>query len=76
MEAARFALADRGCLGVPCMSMPAPPLAVSTDASAALQLGPLAILGLLYARRVRTLADRRASGARLAAGVLLLRASW
>jgi putative membrane protein len=32
------------------------PLAVSTDISAALQLGPLAILGLLYARRVRTLA--------------------
>jgi cytochrome c oxidase assembly factor CtaG len=38
------------------MSMLAPPLAVSTDASAALQLGPLAVLGLLYARRVRTLA--------------------
>jgi cytochrome c oxidase assembly factor CtaG len=33
-----------------------PPLAVSTDVSAALQLGPLALLGLLYARRVRTLA--------------------
>jgi len=33
------------------------PLAVSTDTSAALQLGPLAILGLLYARRVRTLAE-------------------
>jgi putative membrane protein len=32
------------------------PLAVSTDVSAALQLGPLALLGLLYARRVRTLA--------------------
>jgi putative membrane protein len=32
------------------------PLAVSADASAALQLGPLALLGLLYARRVRTLA--------------------
>jgi len=36
--------------------MLAPPLAVSTSVSAALQLGPLAILGLLYARRVRTLA--------------------
>src|SRR5580700_11146903 len=32
------------------------PLAVSADASAAFQLGPLALLGLLYARRVRTLA--------------------
>jgi len=29
--------------------MPSPPLAVSTDVSAALQLGPLALLGLLYA---------------------------
>jgi len=33
------------------------PLAVSTDTSAAFQLGPLAILGLLYARRARTLAE-------------------
>ena len=33
-----------------------PTLAVSTDVSAALQLGPLALIGLLYARRVRTLA--------------------
>ncbi len=32
------------------------PIAVSTDIQAAFQLGPLAILGLLYARRVRTLA--------------------
>jgi putative membrane protein len=32
------------------------PLAVSTDLEAAIQLGPLAIIGLLYARRVRTLA--------------------
>lgn len=32
------------------------PLAVSTDTSAAFQLGPLAILGLLYAKRARTLA--------------------
>jgi cytochrome c oxidase assembly factor CtaG len=32
------------------------PLAASTDFSAALQLGPLAILALLYARRVRALA--------------------
>jgi putative membrane protein len=31
-------------------------LAVSTDIEAALQLGPLALAGLLYARRVRTLA--------------------
>src|SRR5271168_4059337 len=36
--------------------MLAPSLAVSTDLSAALQLGPLALIGLLYARRVRTLA--------------------
>ncbi len=33
-----------------------PPLAVSADASAALQLGPLALIGLLYAKRARTLA--------------------
>jgi putative membrane protein len=33
------------------------PFAVSTDTSAAFQLGPLAILGLLYARRARTLAE-------------------
>jgi putative membrane protein len=33
------------------------PLAVSTDISAAFQLGPLAILGLLYARRAHTLAE-------------------
>jgi putative membrane protein len=32
------------------------PLAVSADLEAALQLGPLALLGLLYARRARTLA--------------------
>jgi cytochrome c oxidase assembly factor CtaG len=32
------------------------PLAASTVLSAAIQLGPLALLGLLYARRVRTLA--------------------
>ena len=31
-------------------------LAVSTDIEAALQLGPLALAGMLYARRVRTLA--------------------
>ncbi len=37
------------------------PLAVSTNISTALQLGPLAIIALLYARRVRTLAfERRA----------------
>jgi cytochrome c oxidase assembly factor CtaG len=34
----------------------AAPLAVSTDLLAATQLGPLLILGVLYARRVRTLA--------------------
>jgi cytochrome c oxidase assembly factor CtaG len=33
-----------------------PPLAVSTELLAVTQLGPLTILGLLYARRVRTLA--------------------
>jgi putative membrane protein len=33
-----------------------PPLAVSTELLAATQLGPLTIIGLLYARRVRTLA--------------------
>jgi putative membrane protein len=36
--------------------IPAPPLAVSNELLAATQLGPLTILGLLYARRVRTLA--------------------
>ncbi len=35
---------------------PVLPLAFATDLQAAIQLGPLAILGLLYARRVRTLA--------------------
>jgi putative membrane protein len=33
------------------------PLAVSADTSAAFQLGPLALLGLLYARRAHTLAE-------------------
>ena len=55
----------KGCRGVrrspPALAYPAsacsrPPLAVSADVSAALQLGPLALLALLYARRVRTLA--------------------
>jgi cytochrome c oxidase assembly factor CtaG len=36
--------------------MHALPLAVSTDLEAALQLGPLALVSLLYARRARTLA--------------------
>jgi putative membrane protein len=44
------------------------PLAVSTDLSAAFQLGPLALVGMLYARRVRTLAleDRPVPGWRQA----------
>jgi putative membrane protein len=48
--------------------MLAPPLAVSSDLSAAFQLGPLAIVGLLYAQRVRTLAleDRPVPGWRQA----------
>jgi putative membrane protein len=48
--------------------MPGLPLAVSTDLSAAFQLGPLAIFGLLYAQRVRTLAleDRPVPGWRQA----------
>jgi putative membrane protein len=48
--------------------MLAPPLAVSSDISAAFQLGPLAIVGLLYAQRVRTLAleDRPVPGWRQA----------
>jgi putative membrane protein len=37
--------------------MSSAPFAVSTATSAAFQLGPLAILGLLYARRARTLAE-------------------
>jgi putative membrane protein len=36
--------------------IPSPPLAASTELLAATQLGPLTLLGLLYARRVRTLA--------------------
>ena len=51
-----MSLADPGRARVPCMSMLAPPLAVSTDVSSALQLGPLAVLAVLYARRVRSLA--------------------
>jgi cytochrome c oxidase assembly factor CtaG len=43
-------------LAYPAACMHALPLAVSTDIEAALQLGPLALVGLLYARRVRTLA--------------------
>ncbi|HEX3433749.1 MAG TPA: cytochrome c oxidase assembly protein [Solirubrobacteraceae bacterium] len=39
--------------------MHALPLAVSTDIEAALQLGPLAIVAVLYARRVRTLATTK-----------------
>lgn len=44
------------------------PFAVSTEVSAAFQLGPLAILGLLYARRAHTLAaeDRPVAGWRQA----------
>jgi putative membrane protein len=44
------------------------PLAVSTDLSAAFQLGPLALVGMLYARRVHTLAleDRPVPGWRQA----------
>ncbi len=38
------------------MTLLSVPLAVSTELLAATQLGPLMILGLLYARRVRTLA--------------------
>ncbi len=36
--------------------MPPLPLAVSADIAAAFQLGPLALIGLLYAKRARTLA--------------------
>jgi putative membrane protein len=35
------------------------PLAVSTDIESALQLGPLALIAVLYARRVRALANTR-----------------
>jgi putative membrane protein len=37
----------------------APPIATSTPLDATIQLGPLALLGVLYARRVRTLAIQR-----------------
>jgi putative membrane protein len=43
-------------LAYPLISMPQLPFAVSTDIEAALQLGPLALVAFLYARRVRTLA--------------------
>ncbi len=39
--------------------MPPNPIAASTTLEAAIQLGPLALLGVLYARRVRTLALQR-----------------
>jgi putative membrane protein len=42
--------------------MHALPLAVSTDLEDVLQLGPLLLLALLYARRVRTLAGRSSIG--------------
>ncbi len=42
--------------------MMALPLAVSTAIEAAMQLGPLALLALLYARRVRSLAGRSSIG--------------
>jgi putative membrane protein len=45
-----------GLAPVPSWGMPALPLAVSEGLEAAVQLGPLAIVALLYARRVRTLA--------------------
>src|ERR1700675_4379001 len=42
--------------GVPWIGMVSSPLAALIDVGSALELGPLAILALLYARRVRTLA--------------------
>ncbi len=47
---------------VPCVTVAIVPLAVSTGIESALQLGPLLIFGVLYARRVRTLATGRAGG--------------
>jgi len=41
------------------VGMPIPPAAVSESLSAAIQLGPLALVALLYARRARTLANER-----------------
>ncbi len=49
----------RAALAYPASCMIPLPLAVSTGIEAALQLGPLALLALLYARRVRTLATTR-----------------
>ncbi len=65
--------AERAC--VPCNWMRSLPLAVSDRLEAALQLGPLALVGLLYARRVRTLADQRPPRPRLAPGAASTRAS-
>jgi putative membrane protein len=50
------AIADRRWLRVICSSMLHLPLAVSANLEAAFQLGPLALVGLLYARRAHTLA--------------------
>jgi putative membrane protein len=41
------------------VTVPPTPIATSTPFDALLQLGPLALLGVLYARRVRTLARQR-----------------
>jgi cytochrome c oxidase assembly factor CtaG len=38
--------------------MPSPPLAITFDVSSAFELGPLALLAMLYAARTRTLASR------------------
>ncbi len=51
-----MALAGRDRAGVLSSCMFRPPLAVSTDLSAVFQLGPLVVVALLYAQRVRTLA--------------------
>src|SRR5436305_4075649 len=56
VESSTRAGAVRTGLAYPWISMSYPAPAVSSDVSAALQLGPLALLGLLYARRARTLA--------------------
>jgi cytochrome c oxidase assembly factor CtaG len=47
---------ERAWRGVPWVGMPTLPVAESAFLSAVLQLGPLALLGLLYLRRARTLA--------------------
>ncbi len=57
----RRLLTEHPAISYSALEMPAVPLAISADVSSLFQLGPLVLLALLYAKRVRTLAiDGRA----------------